>query len=426
MLSDELLDFAAGRIADERKEVLKQSFGSTITGLRKVYEIGVEIQCDSRRSSLSDYQILFDQIRTDLVLNEADDFELVDFLACFELGFASELEPIAERRKQLKLMCASVVFAVHRFPPPESRGKGIQHLSEGTCFDLLSEAQEARWRCDFDIYDELIADLESRIRYSSLGRAAKNYWYSNLGDLKVETSFTISRTEFSEAGLQAADDAIFSWGNQRNFEKLTHAYLRKTVLLRQRSLMVSDGSQPLHAALATLLEAEQEVGRQLAAIGNEVLSAAAFSLYVELAKANAQIANFSKAWEFYRLAARRLEGVGAAYHRRRLDLVRCEAVILAEQNCVRNFSEINRVERCINEMNSAISIADIAYSNDRVLREILVKDLIPLMAIVGGAGKSQFKEEAYALLGSCQDKAISLNLFHQQRGLKYIQNKFFR
>ena len=75
-------------------------------------------------------------------------------------------------------------------------------------------------------------------------------------------------------------------------------------------------------------------------------------------------------------------------------------------------------------MHQAIDIAEKLFGNDLVLREILVKDLIPLLAVVGNSGRASFKESAQAFLRESRKNARQLKLFHQMRGLNFIANKY--
>lgn len=57
-----------------------------------------------------------------------------------------------------------------------------------------------------------------------------------------------------------------------------------------------------------------------------------------------------------------------------------------------------------------------------VLREILVKDLIPLLAADGYTGRISGRGANLVL--DCRQKALQLRLFHPMRGLNFIADKF--
>ena len=75
-------------------------------------------------------------------------------------------------------------------------------------------------------------------------------------------------------------------------------------------------------------------------------------------------------------------------------------------------------------MYQAIDTAERLFANDLVLREILVKDLIPLLAAVGNVGRVSYKDRALDLLIESRQNARQLKLFHQMRGLKHIASKY--
>lgn len=425
MLSKEFPNYVVRYVSDELKIVLKESYGSINQGLRELYQIGVEIQFDEGKISSPKLQKLYQKIQNTHQLSESKDYEIIDFLVCFELGYKHKIAPILHHRKKLKLIYSGLIYAAHRFSNTRRCPQAKILISEEDINTKLLAAQNARWRCDFYKCNQIINSLEQQIYSANLGEHAFQYWTANIKDLKVESLFTVSDSKNYPEKIELSDEAIDIWGKQRNFIKLTHAYLRKAVLYRQKFLLDNGQQSSLFDVVETLKEAEKEVSQALKAQKNSQEAIhTLFNFYCEIAKSYAQISEFSLSWSYYYKASNKLNDLDDSASRCQLDLVRTRAVILSEQDSVRNLYEINRIESIIEEMRIAIERAEKSYSHDIVLREILVKDLIPLLSVVGKSGKHSFKEEARFLLFSCQEKALQLNLLHQVRGLKLIAHKF--
>lgn len=426
MLSKEFLDYAALYIAGKPKEVLRESYGSINQGLQELYQIGVEIQFDEKRISPSELQKLYQKIQNTHGLNKFEDYETVDFLVCFELGFNHKIAPILEHRKKLKLLYGGLIYATHRFPTAAVIDKKVKRLiTEEVIFRNLQKAQNARWAGDFNKCHQIIYALENNVSSSYLSRRAIQYWTANINDLKVEASFTIGDLARSAETLNLSEDSINSWGGQRDYIKLTHAYLRKAVLNRQLFSLENNSETPLFESIDTLREAEKEVAQKLMAQKNDQDAANTLvSLYCDLAKTYAQIKEFRVAGQYYNRAVNKLEQLDDLYSRRQIDLIRTKTIILSEETQPQTFYEINRLERGIEEMYFAIENAKRFHRDDFMLQELLAKDLIPLLAIIGKSGKFSYKEEAQRLFLNCQKRATELNLRHQQRGLKILANQF--
>ncbi len=424
MLSKELLDVVGRYISDDKREVLKESYSSVKEALTDLYLVGVELQSGSQGMTLAYLQDLHNRISREYGLNDKEDYELIDFLVCFELGFNDKVAPVVRERQKLKMVFGGLIFAAHRFAgiPPVRAAKTI--VTEADICQELSVAQEARWQLDFRKCFGILDTLENCIKGSPLSWVSKQYWSANVSDLKVEALFTTSNIANHGRAVALADAVVNDWGKQRNYVKLAHSYLRKAVLYRQRAFLDATPKPSLVSCLDTMLEAEEEVTKRLAAQKDQEAIRTLFSLYIELAKAHAQTGMISQAWRFFHYADKQFNFVADLSARRYLDLVRAKAVILAEQNRVRDFYEINKVEECIDEMQQAIDTAERRFANDLVLREILTKDLIPLLASLGNSGKASCKEAAQNLLRDSWQTARQLKLFHQMRGLNFIAAKY--
>lgn len=427
MLSKEFLEHAAFYLSDERKEVLKESYGSINKGVTDLYKAGVEIQLDERKISSSALQRLYQKIQNNYQLDEFEDYEITDFLVCFELGFNHTIAAILPHRKKLKLICGGLLYAAHRFARTPRSYKEIRHptVSEEFIFEELQKAQDARWAGYFNKCYQIIHSLENSIFSSHLSEKVRQYWTASINDLKVEASFTIGNLAYSTETLKQSEETIDDWEAQRDYIKLTHAYLRKAVLHRQLSSAENDLKVSFFESVDTLLGAEKEVGYHLIAQkNNQDAVNTLISLYCDIAKNYAQIKNFSLAWQYYHRALNKLEQLDSLRSRRRMDVIRAKAIILSEQYKPRRLYEINQIEQGIEDMYFAIEHTKQFHSNDFMLQELLAKDLIPLLAIVGNAGKLQYKEDAQILLLRCQKKAVELNLHYQQRGLEDMTRRF--
>ncbi len=82
--------------------------------LRVLYLSGSEIQLDERRISRTELKNLDLRIRDKYGLIDYD-YELIDFLVCYELGFNEKIVPNLQKRGTLKTIGGSVlVYAARR------------------------------------------------------------------------------------------------------------------------------------------------------------------------------------------------------------------------------------------------------------------------------------------------------------------------
>jgi len=282
----------------------------------------------------------------------------------------------------------------------------------------LKVARNARWMCNFDAVNQSLREMDQAVL--DLQGAARDFWKAKINDLRVESLFTASQRQDHNLAQYFAVGAIAKWHRLKKPVELLHAYLRNAVVERQQYVTDREPNY-LHNSIETLNDAlNDDVVKTL--LNDKSLAArnVLFSLFSDLAKSYAMIHNFSLAKDFYLRAHRLWDTLEHLAPRRELDLIRADAIILEEQLNVRPYPrDYVRLDELSTRLQHGVKLAE--HVKDRVLREVMQKDLIPLLILTGKAEK---RDQAESLFHDCYERAVRYGLHHQFRGLCHISRQY--
>jgi len=409
VFSDFQIDYVLGHLTGEQRTVLGHVYSDISRGVQTLCADGFNILNSDHDLERAEVTSRTAALRAKCAKDDDEAPAKLQTLLAFELAYERLLRSGGNR---LKFFSADgLIVAPHLF--------GDRHAEEAIAAKLWA-TQEARWRCEFGLVDLYLTQLDQAV--VTLRGPAKPFWKAKINDLRVETLFTTSQRVYQDTALTHAVGAIASWQHLHKPVELAHAFLRKAVVERQR-FMRSYDVKYLALNLAALQTAlDDDLVALLRRDRNLDAKNALFSLYCDAAKSYAMVGEFNSAAELYRAAAWVCEELEEIRPRREIDLIRAEAIILEGRLTERPYPRDHLVlDDTIERMTAAIQRVGQMYDQDRVLKEVMIKDLIPLLILTG---RSDRKEEAQELLNRSLADANAYGLYHQIRGIQMIASKY--
>lgn len=305
---------------------------------------------------------------------------------------------------------SSLVTSTLLFFPNATHEFNEEHISAE-----LSKAQQARWQCRYDEVRKILARLHQEL--SGFSSASARYWKTKQLDLEVELTFTISQRPRSALVLEKSETAIRHWRDLHDPVALTHAFLRESVVYRQRfTESQAKGCQVdryIHESLGSLYEAHDETLPQLQRLRTLDARSTMFSLYNDLAKASSHARQFDAAMGYFREAHAICHELEERENRRSLDLLITEGTFIREFFFEKGiFGQVQDLQKLAESIERAVALP--LGSEDLVLRELLLKSYIPVLV---GTNR---RDEAEEVFRQCECRARQNRLHNQQRDLTYL------